>query len=920
MKDLKVRSGFSVSLRCGVALSAVLLSGTALAQEDTTATEERRRPASDRDDIVVTGTLIRGIAPAGSNVITLSEEQAQASGGTSTNTILSSLPQIGNFFGLVPAGVSGVSGANASNPISRPNLRNLPGANTSGGAQTLVLLDGHRIVGAGTQQIAVDPDIFAPGVLQKVEAMTDGGSAIYGSDALGGVLNFITLRSFNGVDVNARYGFGDEYHSIDGSIIAGRDWGSGSAYIAYGYSHHDAIFGSDRDYVKRINWDTGVPVGRNCANPNVSIGTASYVVSGASLVAGGPNVCDPSKDNAIYPEATLHNAFAKLTQELNDSITFEVSALYANRETIGNGGTLGAIGTATGTVTVTAANPNYRDAGGINSGRPQTVRFNYGPVDGFRSNTQRTTLETWSVAPSFTIALGNDWAARPLFSYGHSKVTYKNNVINPAAQATALASGALNPYNVALSDPAAIARIVSGLEQGYGDNELFDYRLVFDGPIFSIPGGDVRGAVGAEYMISNFQRRASNAMLVLPPQVDYRQTVKSAFGEVVVPLVSGENESSMLHELTFSASGRYDKYDDFGDTFNPKFALTYMPADWISFRANWGTSFNAPTPVDQLGPVTASANLIPGAFLQAPPGQTFAPGETGVFLGNGSVTGLKPQEAETWSIGTTIEPAVLDGFRFSISYYHIDLEGTIGRPVSGVSLAPFYANQPDLWIFRPSGQEVAAVLAGLQNPGNIGFTVLNPTSTSQALVSSGGSGPQAVGVILDTLTRNLGKTKLSGIDFDVSYQTETSFGSIDASFAGNYRLTQDTRVSPTAPEVDELATEESKLRFLTALGANIDNLRAQVSWQHISGYDRADAGMPSSFGQNRVDDFNIFNLFLKYDVNGSGLASDLSFTANVQNIFDTDPPVYKNSGQEGYDPSKFFTLGRVFQIGVQKKF
>lgn len=910
-------SGTYTSLRCGVALSAVVLSGTAFAQDGSTAAEEQQ-PAA-RDDIVVTGTLIRGIAPAGANVIGLSEEQAEASGGTTTNTILSSLPQVGNFFGLVPAGVSGVSGANASNPISRPNLRNLPAANTSGGAQTLVLLDGHRIVGAGTQQIAVDPDIFAPGVLQKVEAMTDGGSAIYGSDALGGVLNFITKRSFNGVEVNARYGFGDEYHSIDGSIVAGRDWGSGSAYIAYGYSHHDAIFGSDRDYVKRINWDTGVPVGRNCANPNISIGAASFVVSGASLVAGGPNVCDPSQDNAIYPEATLHNAFAKLTQELNDSITFEVSALYANRETIGNGGTLGAIGSTTGTVTVTSANPNYRDTGGATSGQPQTVRFNYGPVDGFRSNTQRTTLETWSVAPSFTIALGGDWAARPLFSYGHSKVTYRNNLINPAAQAAALRSGALNPYDVASSDPAAIAAIVSGLEQGYGDNELFDYRLVFDGPLFAIPGGDVRVALGAEYMVSNFQRRASNAALVLPPQVDYRQTVKSAFGEVVVPLVSSENASSMLHELTFSASGRYDEYDDFGDTFNPKFALTYMPADWISFRANWGTSFNAPTPVDQLGPLTASANLVPGAFLQAPPGQSFVAGETGIFLGNGSVTGLQPQEAETWSIGTTIEPAILNGFRFSVSYYHIDLDGTIGRPVSGTGLSQFYANQPDLWRFRPSGQDVAGVLAGLQNPGNIGFTLLNPTSTGQAQVSSAG-GTQLVGVILDTLTRNLGKTKLSGIDFDVSYQTETGFGSIDASFAGNYRLTQDTRVSPTAPVVDELATEESRLRFLTTLGANIDNLRAQVSWYHVSGYDRGDAGMPSSFGQDRVSDFNIFNLFLKYDMNGSGVASDLSFTANVQNIFDTDPPVYKNSGQEGYDPSKFFTLGRVFQIGVQKKF
>lgn len=907
-----------VGLRCGVAASALILSGTAFAQENAT-NAEKQEPAA-RNDIVVTGTLIRSIAPAGLNVIGLSEEQAQASGGTSTNEVLASLPQVGNFFGLVPAGVSGVSGANASNPISRPNLRNLPGANTSGGAQTLVLLDGRRVVGAGTQQIAVDPDIFATGVIQRADAMTDGGSAVYGSDAIGGVLNFITRTRFDGVQVGARYGFGDEYQEFTGNIMAGKDWGSGSAYVAYGYTHHDAIFGSDRDYVKRIDWNTGLPVGRNCAAPNISVGTATYVVSGAGLAAGGPIACDPSDDTAIYPKTTLHNVFSKLTQELNESISFEVSGFYANRKVTGNGGALGAIGNTVGTVTVTSANPNYRNTGGANAGRSQSVRFNYGPVDGARGNTQETTLETWSIAPSFTINVGGDWAVRPLFSYGHSNVGYRNRVINPAAQSAAVTSGALDPYDVVSSDPAALTRILSGLEQGFGDNELFDYRVIADGPLFTLPGGDVRMAVGAEYTVNNFKRRTTNAALVLTPAVDYRQTVKSLFGELVVPLASDENAGSMLHELTLSASGRYDKYNDFGDTFNPKIALTWMPTDWITFRGNWGTSFNAPTAVDQLGPLTASANLVPGQFLQAPPGQTFAPGETGIFLGNGSVTGLRPQEADTWSIGTTIEPTFASGLKLSVSYYKIDLKGTIGRPVSGTSLAPFYANQPDLWAYRPTGQQVATVLAGLQNPGNIGFTLLNPTSTEQALVSSGGSGAQAVGVILDTLTRNLGTTKLSGIDFEVSYETETGFGSIDASVAGNYRLTQDTKVSPTAPVVNELATEEAKARVLTTLGANFNNLRAQISWYYVSGYDRGDAGQPSAFGQDKVDSFNVFNLFLKYDVNGSGLASDLSFTANVQNIFDEDPPLYKNSGQSGYDPSKTFTLGRVFQVGVQKKF
>lgn len=66
--------------------------------------------------------------------------------------------------------------------------------------------------------------------------------------------------------------------------------------------------------------------------------------------------------------------------------------------------------------------------------------------------------------------------------------------------------------------------------------------------------------------------------------------------------------------------------------------------------------------------------------------------------------------------------------------------------------------------------------------------------------------------------------------------------------------------------------------------------------------------------------FNAVNLFFKYDVNGTGLREDLSFTLNVDNVFDEDPPLYKNSGQPGYDPSHTFTVGRYVQFGIEKKF
>ena len=94
------------------------------------------------------------------------------------------------------------------------------------------MLDGHRITPLGTAQLAVDPDFISPLVIERVEAMTDGGSAVYGSDALGGVINFITRQRFDGVLVNGSYGIGDEYKA-DRKILLSKLSGS-SAFLSEG--------------------------------------------------------------------------------------------------------------------------------------------------------------------------------------------------------------------------------------------------------------------------------------------------------------------------------------------------------------------------------------------------------------------------------------------------------------------------------------------------------------------------------------------------------------------------------------------------------------------------------------------------------------------------------------------------------------
>ena len=875
------------------------------------------------DEIVVTGTLIRGIAPVGANVIGVTAQQVQATGASTTNQVLATIPQVGNYFNTLPNGPSAVVGSNTTNSISRPNLRNLPAANTAGGAQTLVLIDGHRVTAAGTGALAVDPDIIAPGAIERVEALTDGGSAIYGSDALGGVINFIMRRRFDGLEADVRYGIADDVRTIDGSFTAGKDWGSGSAFIAYGYEHNDALFGSDRKFIRQIDYNTGLPTGRNCATPTATIGTTTYVPSGAGVVAGAPSTCDASDATAVYPRSTHHNVFGRLTQTVNDWLSFDISGLYSHRLTLANNGVFGG-GTNTSsnaaTVTLAPTNPNYRNPGGAQAGLAETVRFDYSPVLGAHSLPYRTVLDTYNITPSATANLGGGFQLRVLGTYGRSKVTYDNVTLNATAQTAAAANGTLNPFNIAAINPTVLAGLIAD-NHGYGLNKYQDYRAVIDGPLFSLPGGDVRAAIGGEYSHDHFYRAQTNTTTFAPlATVGYVQSVKSAFGEVQVPIVSSQNGSPGLRELSFSASARYDDYNDFGHTFNPKLAASYKPVEWITLKGNWGKSFTAPSPVDQIGALTATAGLVPSQFLVAPPGNTFTAAEQGVFLGNGAISDLGPQKANSWSIGTVIAPPVVEGLTLSATYYTINLKGTIGRPI-GLSPLPFYANFPSLFAVRPSGQQLAAFLQSIA-PGNVGFTLVNPTSSAQALVQAAGGGTVSpVGIVLDTLVRNLGKTKLTGIDFGANYVMRTSFGSIDASVTGNQRLKQDTRVSPLAALTHDLDVDTPKLRLSTTLGTTIDAFRAQVTVNHSSPFDRSGgAALVSNFGQGRVKAFNLVDLFFKYDVKASGLLNDLSLTLTVRNLFDTDPPLVKSTTLAGFSPDVGFTLGRMFQIGVKKNF
>ena len=216
------------------------------ASEPTNASKEEKSKSQVLEEVVVTGSLIRNIAPVGANVIGTSREDIDSSGTTDSNQLLGTLPQ-SNFFLAFQNPGQGVLAGVSRVPINTPNLRNLPQGAT-GSPTTLVMLDGHRIVPAGIEQSAVDAGIVPSGILERVETILDGTSAVYGSDAAGGVINYVSRKRFDETKADLQYGFADDYYTKAANITSGTTWDGGGVGFTYSFGMNSPLFAKDRDY------------------------------------------------------------------------------------------------------------------------------------------------------------------------------------------------------------------------------------------------------------------------------------------------------------------------------------------------------------------------------------------------------------------------------------------------------------------------------------------------------------------------------------------------------------------------------------------------------------------------------------------------------------------------------------------------
>lgn len=934
---------------------AIVLAGTSLLAISVPAyAQEAKDDGTDNSaDIIVTGTLVRGVAPAGTNVVSVSQAAVEATGATTVAQLLQTIPQMGSFNNLQRQ----VGGSNFVT-TNRPNLRDLPGFTTKGNSATLMLVDGHRVVGMGVSVTSPDVDIVPPGIIERVEIVPDGGSAIYGSDAVAGVINFVTRKDFKGIEADARYGFGEtNYHTFDANVTVGHSWGTGNAFISYNYSYNSTFLGRDRDYVRMFPVNVaGVSIpytaiecpGGTVINRNNNQIYALPYPTGAG-VAGTANQCDYSDTASAYPENKRHSLFAGFSQELSDTIKFDVRGFYTNKKTYQSLGRFHTNVNIGPTFINSALTPFAQQSTYLTTASPievHNVSFAWGPDEGAN---QHIELNAWGISPSITADLGKSWQLRALASYGESTTEQHTTSINGTALAAAISAnptGLVNPYNISLSNPAALAAVTNWEVYGRNRQKQFNARVILDGDLATLPGGGLKLAVGAEYLHESVAARRGNAVpggaengsaaivvngvtlqAALPglPLRTNSRNVKSLFGELVVPLFSQENRSGGLEELTLSLAGRYDSYSDFGSTFNPKIGLTWRPTDFLKFRGAWGKSFAAPSLMDNaltdpvaLTYMTGStfAFLVPCAELTKNNITCPTAAQSNGIVLLGSKAGIQPEKASTWSIGADIDP--LPGLRLSATYWNIKYKDVINQ-APFTNFAAYYSTFRNTSFFINTNPNVNAIDPAWQ-------TLVSQAIASAATVSGTqcNPAPGCVFIVEDNRKTNLGRFHTDGIDFSASYRTETSFGGADITINGSYVLNRDQSATSTSPFVDILSGAESRFKVRSTLGADIGNLRAQVTWNYTQGYTLA-TPVPAAGAfptQTKVGSYNVIDLFFRYNVPGEGALKNLAFTLGVNNLFSQDPPEFRrqdiSAGVNGFVNGA--TVGRLVQLGVSKRF
>lgn len=980
--------------------------------------------------VTATGTNISGIAPVGAASITMDRAEITATGLANSADIVRQLPQVQTIQSMGREGGTVNQGGNPTQGTAI-DLRGL------GTGATLTLINGRRIAPTGTAMTFTEGNLVPLAALDKIDILVDGASAVYGSDAVGGVVNFITRKDYEGIEANTRFTYAHGYEEFSASAVVGSTWkakgfGDGNVIVTYEYGNRGSMTRGVQPFSRQdlrqyggldnrvsgssvnpavgspmlITYDNSLPSGSqyNYYTVNSSYtGSVAPTVSQLTQITDlhSPQFLDSSDYSDFQGRVSRNQAVLMVNQTITPWLEFFYNGYYTFRKTksatLSNGTEPVSINSYTAYAasdaltypppfffppvfarTVSTSTP-WQVAGlipavqpGVNKTLNQYAVVNFGQSE--TTNFDKSLTQTFG----FNAKLPYDWNGTGYFTYGLDFTCgvcqHGDNLDYTALQYyyTHDASGiaafdstgapvagitpAINPFSrSALTDTQR--RLVYGDNLQYSRNMIDDFLVKFDGPLFDLPGGTVKMAVGGEYQwntehLHNGANRSPGSPNAFIPRTQYNsflfevrnglaRTVESVFAEVYIPVISPAMNIPYIKNLMVNAQFRYDNYSDFGDTTNPRVGMTWEVDDQFTLRGSWGTSFRAPTLTDMNPYVQSFRMVLPwyyGAFpnlsgdatLNGPNACPNNPAQNcpTIFMLTGNSMDAKPETSENWSTGFRYRPAWVDGLDLSVTYYNIAYSGKLSGPNIGLYLSSA-ANRA---AYAPFIHAVSNPSNCAANPTSLDTLNLDPVLRNWlAKPSIYGWLPNPisdmcqVNVVFDGRTANLSAVHQRGIDFNINYYLDAAeYGSFSLGVGGSTILDYKQQAAPGQAYQQQLNGTYQAVRWRgrASVGWMLNNWSANLFANYVGG--GKNTTPLNSTTKTDIPPFVSFDAGVNYHFDDSAWVGlrGIRLSFNAQNVFDQNPPITPMSGGSVVDLSRYYmnSFGRVLTFQLTKDF
>ncbi|MRX11057.1 TonB-dependent receptor [Pseudoduganella sp. FT25W] len=870
-------------------VATALLAANAAAQtpdQDTTEPIQR---------VEITGSLIRRIASETSLPLTsIRAEDFARQGLTTAQQVLNSIPMNQTSVSSAQSVGLGTGGQ------SQADLRGL------GGQRTLVLLNGRRIASHPILGDSVDLNVIPLSALDRVEVLRDGASAVYGSDAIGGVINFITKRQVTGGEVtveayqpqeegggserrlNLSGGFGDlatDRFNVFGVIDVHRQLALPATARPFSAT---GVIPS-----RGVSQTSGTPFPANFFSDNGISGNPAFA-SGCLPPASIPNTSgsptcryDYTREVDDIPYTKQESYLGRASYKLGQDHTLALELLHARSTNTARVAPppLAGIG-----LIMHGDSPYYP---GGSAGVPavdgltgEDLDVSWRPlVTGRRTDYSTSTADRLVLSAEGTLA-GWDYSAGLNHSISQAASAFAGGYVIDQRMIDGVGSGLLNPFGD--QSAAGLAYLQDSLLIGeYLRARMrataLDVRASRD--VYQLSGGALGFALGAEARKERALYSINRALASQASSSGYADAQDQS-GDRRIYALFAELNAPLIKNLELNGAARFDHYSDVGRSFTPKISARYQPVTPLLLRASWNRGFRAPTLFDLHGPQTVTNSsdpwndpvLCPGGVPVAGANPNLACDQQ-QNIRQGGNPNVRPERSKTYSAGVVFEP--VRDLSLSLDYWNIRLRDQINA----------LAEQ----------------------------TVFNDYAKYQSLFHYNAAGTRLDDVSL--ITDNLGEVKTSGIDTSLLWRLPKGrYGTlalqIDGTWVRNYDY-QNERGGAFTENVGRYADASPVFRWrhnatLTwqqgAWGASLTN-------RYMSGYTDQNAVDPEFF--NQVKSYSTWSLSGNY----SGIRH-VDLTLGVRNLFDEDPPFTNQSTtfQQGYDPRYTDPLGRTWYARLTYKF